>query len=64
MTLQEWMTAKSLNDADLAARVGILSRSQISRIRRGKSKPKPEAAKALAKITRISVAKFLLGEAA
>lgn len=64
MTLQDWMKSQGLDDAALAERVGILSRSQISRIRRGKSKPKAEAAKLLAEITEIPVASFLLGEAA
>jgi len=64
MTLQEWMDRKGLKDADLAAQVKVLSRSQISRIRRGVSNPKPDAAKALAALTRIPVVKFLTGEAA
>lgn len=62
MTLEQWMKDRNLDDAALAEKVGVLSRSQISRIRRGECKPRPEAAKALARVTRIPVAKFLLGE--
>lgn len=68
MTLDEWMTLKSFKDADLERELrdqGIqLSRSQISRIRRGKSKPSPEAAKELERVTKIPAASFIFGDAA
>jgi transcriptional regulator with XRE-family HTH domain len=51
MNLQDWMTAKGLNDAKLAEQVPGLSRSQVSRIRRRKSIPSPETAKKLAELT-------------
>jgi transcriptional regulator with XRE-family HTH domain len=35
MTLQQWMDAHHYDDAKLAAEVKVVSRSQISRIRRG-----------------------------
>lgn len=65
MMLQEWMTAKGLNDAKLAEKLGgKLSRSQISRIRRNKSTASPEAARVLEAVTRIPAAKFVMGEVA
>lgn len=65
MTLEEWMSKRSLKDADLEKRLnGALSRSQISRIRRRKSIPSVEAAKLLEAATKIPAAKFLLVERA
>lgn len=68
MTLQEWMTLKGLSDDDLAVLLhgetgeGI-SRSQINRIRRGKSNPRLKLARALERVTKIPAASFMLGEA-
>lgn len=62
MTLQEWMDAKHLTDADVAAKVGGLSRSQVSRIRRRVSIPSPETALKLAKLTKIPAKEFIFAE--
>lgn len=59
MTLQEWMDAKGLNDAALAGRLGVVSRSQVSRIRRGISRPSPELAAQLEAATKIPAWNFL-----
>lgn len=63
-TLEAWMEANSLRDADLAARVDGLSRSQISRLRRRKSIPPPQTAVKLAELTGIPVADLLLAKRA
>lgn len=62
MTLQEWMDLKGWKDADLAAHVEGLSRSQISRIRRRKSIPAPETAKKLEGLTGIPAERFVFAE--
>jgi len=65
MTLQEWMDLKDLKDAGLERELNkALSRSQISRIRRGVSKPSLEKARLLERHTKIPAAAFLTGEAA
>lgn len=64
MTLQEWMSREGLNDAALASRTGKISRSQISRIRRGISRPEPATARELERLTGIPAATFVMGEAA
>lgn len=65
MTLQEWMDLKSWRDERLAQELGgCLSRSQVSRIRRGKSKPTPETARELERVTKIPAAAFIFGDAA
>lgn len=65
MTLQDWMTKRSLTDGDLAEKLGgAVSRSQINRIRRGKSIPTADTARALEAVTKIPAAKFLLAERA
>lgn len=64
MKLQEWMTDNDLTDEALARRVEGLSRSQINRIRNGKSIPTPETARKLEAVTGIPAAKFVMGEAA
>lgn len=61
-TLQQWMTRKSLTDADLAARIEGISRSQISRIRRGVSTPSRKTAEKLSEVTKIPAARFIFGE--
>ena len=64
-TLGQWMKAKRLDDAEVASRLGgVISRSQVSRIRRGKSIPPPATAEALAKLTGIAAGRFALGLAA
>ena len=65
MKLREWMKSKGVNDAALAAQLGgALSRSQINRIRQGKSRPSPNNARELERVTGIPAAKFVMGEAA
>lgn len=64
MTLHQWMETEGVTDAELAARVRVLSRSQISRIRRGLSAPRRNAARALAEVTGIPFADLLVGVAA
>lgn len=63
--LQQWMQSKELNDAKLAELTkGQVSRSQISRIRRGRSIPKVSTAKALEALTGIPWHSFVNSEAA
>lgn len=65
MTLHEWMQKKELKDEHVSRLLGgKLSRSQVSRIRRGKSIPTIETARLLEGVTKIPAAKFVLGEAA
>lgn len=64
MDLQEWMKRKGYKDADVAALVDGLSRSQISRIRRRVSIPSPETALKLAELTRIPAKNFIFAERA
>lgn len=64
MTLQEWMDSHDLTDAQVAARVDGLSRSQVSRIRRRKSIPSPDTAKKLSELTKIPAEKFVFAERA
>lgn len=48
MTLEQWMAAKKLKDADVARLLeDTVSRSQISRIRRGDCFPTQKTARAL-----------------
>jgi transcriptional regulator with XRE-family HTH domain len=60
--LKDWMDKRGLADADVASRIEGLSRSQVSRIRRGVSRPSPATAEKLAALTRIPAAKFIFGE--
>lgn len=69
MTLQEWMELKKTKDDALAKEVtavsGVpISRSQINRIRRGKSTPSLKTARALEVVTKIPASNFVMGEAA
>lgn len=64
MDLQAWMKLKNLSDADLAAKIDGLSRSQVSRIRRRKSIPPPATAKKLAEATGIPAEMFVFVERA
>lgn len=63
-TLAEWMATKRWKDADLAREIHGLSRSQISRIRRGVSCPTIATARKLEGVTKIPAARFVMGEAA
>lgn len=64
MDLQTWMKLKQMSDADLAAQIDGLSRSQVSRIRRRKSIPPPETALKLAEATGIPAEMFVFAERA
>lgn len=54
MTLSEYLTKKNETDAAFAARVSM-SQSQISRLRRGRSKPSWEATSAISAATKGAV---------
>ncbi len=58
------MKRKGLSDADVSARVEGLSRSQVSRIRRGVSRPSLETALKLARLTKLRPEKLILWDAA
>ncbi len=59
------MEANGVNDEGLSRRLdGKISRSQVNRIRQGKSRPSVEVARELERITAIPAAKFVMGEAA
>lgn len=60
--LAEWMRQQGRSDAEVAADVGQISRSQVSRIRRGTSRPSWRVAKALEQTTGIP-ADALMGAA-
>lgn len=64
MTLQDWMTAHHYDDAKLATELGVVTRSQVSRIRRGKSRPSATVAVKLEQVTGLPAIGFLAGEAA
>lgn len=58
------MDRNGLVDAGLSARLGGKpTRSQISRIRRGKSIPTIETARALEAVTKIPAVRFVMSEA-
>lgn len=57
------MDRKALSDADVSAKVEGLSRSQVSRIRRGKCRPSPETALKLAQLTKIRPERLIFGSA-
>jgi hypothetical protein len=62
--LATWMAKNKLKDPDLAEKAkGKVSRSQISRIRRGKSGASPETARVLASLTGMPWHTFIGGEA-
>ena len=58
------MDAHKLSDADVAAKIDGLSRSQVSRIRRRVSRPSPETALKLAELTRIPAERFIFEDRA
>lgn len=63
MTLDQWMTANGLTDAALSKKLGEkVSRSQISRIRTGTSRPSPGVARLLATVTGIDAGALALGQ--
>lgn len=59
-TLQEWMDAHGLKDREASERLGI-SRSQVSRLRRAKSRPTIENARLLEAKTGIPAAVLVMG---
>jgi ribosome-binding protein aMBF1 (putative translation factor) len=65
MKLREWMEVNGINDEGLSRRLdGKISRSQVNRIRQGKSRPSVEVARDLERITSIPAANFVMGDAA
>ncbi len=58
--LEAWMTENNVDDAALAARVGI-SRVQVSRIRRDINRPRPALARKLSAVTSIPQEVFIFG---
>lgn len=59
------MDRAELNDAKVVELLnGAVTRSQINRIRRGESRPRPKTAKLLEQVTHIPAHKFVMGEAA
>jgi transcriptional regulator with XRE-family HTH domain len=65
MTLNHWMIEHGMTDGALSKALGgIVSRSQLSRIRRGLSRPRKPVAQALEGVTGIPAARFVMGEAA
>ena len=64
MTLQEWMKANGYrSDAALAEKVGVVTRSQIQRIRKGNGTSLKTACK-LAEVTGLPATSFLPESAA
>lgn len=59
--LQSWMNTHRLKDRDVAAKVKIVSRATISRIRRGVNGASKETAQKLEKITGIPWHTFIGG---
>lgn len=62
MTLDDWMKAQGLKDADVAARVAGLSRSQVCRLRNRTSIPSPKTARKLEVLTGIPAEKLIFAE--
>lgn len=58
------MKDKGLRDADVAARVSGLSRSQVCRLRNRTSIPSPKTAKKLEVLTGIPAEKFVFADRA
>lgn len=59
--LQGWMDTHGLKDGDVAAKVKVVSRATISRIRRGVNRASPETAHKLEKVTGIPWHEFIGG---
>jgi len=57
MTLQQWMDAKGWKDAEVAKKLGGISRSQVSRIRRNGTRSLPTAQR-FAALTKLPVEAF------
>jgi transcriptional regulator with XRE-family HTH domain len=51
--LKKWMAANKLDDAKVAAEIRIVSRSQVNRLKNGRSKPSFDTAAALERLTGI-----------
>lgn len=51
--LKQWMEENRKTDADVAAAVGSVSRSQVNRLKNGVSKPSFDSAAALEELTGI-----------
>lgn len=64
MNLAEWMKAQRHTDQSLADEIPGVSRSQISRIRRRKSLPRPETAKLIVEFTGLPVEAVMFTERA
>ena len=58
MTLQQWMDERALKDEPMAKLIGGVTRSQISRIRRGVSTPQIPLANRLQELTGIPATSF------
>lgn len=56
--LSKWMGDQKIGDAELARRLGR-SRSQVTRLRNGSSRPSPETAAALEGVTGIPAWEFI-----
>lgn len=54
-TLDRWMRETGRDDAAVALATGVVSRSQVNRLKRGKSNPSFGTATALEKLTGIPV---------
>lgn len=63
-TLAEWMKDAGLNDAAMAARLGgVLSRSQVQRLRKRECRASVATAKAIEAVTGIAASRLVMGEA-
>lgn len=51
--LKQWMEANGKDDAAVAEAVGVVSRSQVNRLKNGQSKPSFDSASALERLTGI-----------
>lgn len=58
-TLDTWMKANERDDASVARALGNVSRSQVNRLRNGKSRPSWQTAVALEALTGLPAAKFM-----
>jgi transcriptional regulator with XRE-family HTH domain len=66
MTLHEWMRAKGLTDAEMAAKLGVLQASTVSRYRTGHRFPEPRILKKIEDVTdrQVTASDFLEGAVA
>lgn len=56
--LKKWMDANGKSDLEVAEAVGVVSRSQVNRLKNGASQPSFKAAAALEKLTKIPAGKL------